>query len=351
MSLALGCLIAAGCAQGRLHQAADLPPEYLAAPVENVQTINLSRLVTESVSNELIQPGDVLEVNIESGYAQDKSDSLLVRVGADGVANVPLVGRVALANLKLEGAEQAIAAAAVGRNILRNPSVTAVMKQQRSNKVTVIGAVEEPGVYDLPRGSSSLLAAIVAAGGLSSEAATDVEIRRPAAARAVQSPILNRITAAGYQQPQPPAQPVSYQVNLIDAAKQDHVSHNLEDGDVVMVQRRDPQPFDVIGLVTKPGRFELPPNQDLYLLDALAIAGGVTTHWADKIHVVRQVPDHAEPIVIEISIKEAKRHGKGNIRLGPGDVVSVEPTNTTLVTGAIRTIAPYSLGAIIPFIR
>jgi len=350
LAAAVICLVGGGCARARYYQATKLPPELLMPPVENVRTVDLSRLATASVSNDLIAAGDVLQVNIETGYAAEDDSSLVVRVGEDGIANVPLIGRLPLASLRLVGAEQAIGAAAVDRHVFRNPTVTVVMKQKQVNKVMVIGAVENPGVYELPRGSSSLLSAIVAAGGLGDEAGTTVQIRRSALSRGPNAPPLDRVTPAGFRQPAPAVQQVSYHVDLIEASKQDRADHHLQDGDVVMVQRRDLQPFDVIGLVSKPGRFELPPNKELYLLDALAMAGGVSTQWADKIHVTRQSRDQAQPVVIVVSIKEAKRHGKGNLRLGPGDVVSVEGTPTTLVTDAIKVVAPYSITALIPFI-
>ena len=351
VAMIVTCLVAGGCAGRRFHHATNLAPEYLMPPVENVKTIDLSRLATQTVSNELIDRGDVLQVSIETGYDSDKTSQMLVRVGDDGLANVPVVGKVPVAGLELEGAEQAIAAAAVQRSVFRNPIVTVLMKRQRVNKVMVLGAVDAPGAYELPRGSSSLLSALVAAGGLSDEAGVAVEIRRPAASRGLQSPAIDRVTAAGFNAQQAPAVPVSYHVDLVAATKQDHVSHELQDGDVVMVHRRDPQPFDVIGLVTKPGRFELPPNKDLYLLDALAMAGGVTTHWADRVHLVRQVPGQDEPVVIKISLKEAKHEGKGNLRLGPGDIVTVEATSATMFTNAMHSIAPYSLTLLVPFIR
>ena len=43
---------------------------------------------------------------------------------------------------------------------------------------------------------------------------------------------------------------------------------------MVMVEKRDPLPVHVIGLVAKPGQITLPANQDLHLLDAIALAGG-----------------------------------------------------------------------------
>jgi polysaccharide export outer membrane protein len=224
------------------------------------------------------------------------------------------------------------------------------MKQKRVNKVTVVGAVKNPGVYTLPRGSSSLLAAIIAAGGLGDEAGTSVQIRRSEAVLSQQGPASDGVTPAGFRQAAQVIRPVSYQLDLVAASKQDRADHYVRDGDVVMVERREPQSVDVIGLVSKAGRFELPSNKEVYLLDALAMAGGASTQWADKIHVTRPVAGQAEPAVIVVSLREAKRVGKGNLRLGPGDVVSVEPTGATLVTDAIRAVAPYSIAAIIPFL-
>ncbi len=344
--LAIGC---GGCGSSRIYSVAKLPQEYLAPGVENVQTIDLSRLAGHAANSKLIGPGDLLEVAVDTGYA-DQIDSALARVGDDGHATIPLIGQLSLAGLEPEAAERVIAAAAVQRGVYRNPTVTVDIKRQRTNRVTVIGAVEKPDIYELPRGSSSLMTALVAAGGLSTNAGTSVEIRRPPHGGAPRAPD-DRVTAAGFQHPPASAQPVAFHVNLIEAAQQDRTVHALEDGDIVMVQKRDPQPFDVLGLVTKPGRFELPANKDLYFLDAVAMAGGVSTAWADKAHLIRHVPGQQEPVVVEISIKEAKQQGKGNLRLGPGDVVSIEQTPTTLTTGAFRAIAPYSIAALIPFIR
>jgi polysaccharide export outer membrane protein len=353
--IALGLWLAvatasSGCGNSHFYRVAKLPPEYLSPGVENVQTIDLTRLAGHAVSSKQIGPGDLLEVTIETGYA-DQVDAALARVDDAGHASIPLVGKLPLAGLEPQDAEREIAAAAVARGVYRNPTVTVNIKQLRTSRVTVIGAVENPNAYELPRGSCSLLTALVAAGGLTVNAGTNVEIRRQASAAGQQRPAVDRVTAAGFQQPRAPVQPVSFHVNLMEAARQDGVVHALEDGDIVMVQKRDPQPFDVMGLVTKPGRFEFPANKDVHLLDALAMAGGVSTPWADKAHLIRQVPGQTKPVVIEISIKEAKQQGTGNLRLGPGDVVSVEPTPTTVVTGALRAIAPYSVTAIVPFIR
>jgi polysaccharide biosynthesis/export protein len=350
VALVMAAVSGGGCARARIYQASKLPTEYFAQGVENVQTIDLSRLGGHASGSKQIGQGDLLEVVIETGYAE-QVDTAQARVADDGYAAIPLVGRLYLAGLEPEQAERAIAAAAVERGVYRNPAVTVDIKRQRTNRVTVIGAVENPDVYELPRGSSSLMTALVAAGGLSPSAGTSVEIRRASSTAQVGAVAGDHVTQAGFRQGAGRTAAGPSRVNLVEAARQNGAAFPLGDGDVVMVEKRDPQPFDVLGLVTKPGRFELPANKDLYLLDALAMAGGVTTPWADKAHLIRHVDGQREPVVVEISIREAKEQGTGNLRLAPGDVVSVEQTPRTLVTGALRAVAPYSIAAIIPFIR
>lgn len=341
-------LLVTGCGGPRIYRANKVPPQYLAPTVQNVHTIDFSKLASHAAASNQIGPGDLLEITIEAGYS-GQVETVPVRVADDGNASLPLIGKLPLAGYEPEVAEGVIAAAAVERGLYKNPTVVVNMKRQRTHRVTVIGAVEAPDVYELPAGSSSLLSALVAAGGLSSNAATTVEIRRPAAIDLARRPPQNGVTPAGYHQPA--TQPTSLKVDLVEAAREDRPAQQLADGDIVMVQKRDLQPFDVMGLVMKPGRFEMPANKDVYLLDAIAMAGGPTSAWADKVHLIRHGEGESKPVVIEISIKEAKQHGQGNLRMAPGDVLAVEQTPTTFVTGVFRAVAPYSVSALVPFIR
>ncbi len=354
--LALCALAASGCARAQFVNATRLPPNSLVAHAQNAQTIDLSKLVSSSASSELIDRGDVLELTIESGYEQENTNGgIPIRVAEDGTTQVPLVGRVEVAGLELTGAEQAIRRAAIERGVFRNPSVTLLMKQQRMNKVTVVGAVNEPGTYELPRANSALLAALIAAGGFSENAGTEVEIRRPALRNESLpgGPARGDRVAAGANQQASYAQPAvlrpasSVRVDLVAATKKSSGNPEwyLDDGDVVMVERRDPQPVQVLGLVGKPGQFDLPPGKDLRVLDVLAMAGGVSTPYIDKVNVIRHLPGQDDPLVIRVSLREAKTKGKGNFLLGPGDIVIVEQTGPNFAMDLFRMIAPYAASA------
>jgi polysaccharide export outer membrane protein len=301
------------------------------------------------VSNERIDRGDVLEVSIAAGLGADAITRFPVRVGETGEAFLPEVGDLPLAGLELSGAEQMISAACVHRGLYRRPQVTVTMDEQAINRLTVVGAVQEPGVYELPRRASYLMSAIVAAGGLAEDAGTDVEIRRSAVAGGG-----DRATLASYQSNSPETAGIAspgeatrapeghVQLVRLDLANETHLGPSgnyLGDGTVIRVERRHPEPVQVLGLVGNPGQYDYPVNHELRVLGAIAMAGGLTHQVADKVYVIRKTEEEGAPtVLIEVSLSRAKRHIGENVRLAPGDIVSVEHTPVTVLMEAIRFI-------------
>ena len=351
--LALACIAwcagMMGCATANFR-ASQLPFEYHAQITSNAQAIDWSRLATSSVSNDYVAAGDLLEVTI--GATADRSSWInsAVRVGENGVANIPLVGDVQIGGVDLPMAEQMVRKASIERGFYRSPHVSVVMQQMRMNRVKVVGGVRNPGVYELPRGSSDLIAAIFAAGGLAENAGTRVEVRRTAPLQYPGQPPQQVAGGAAFASHggRPPVAPVSMIPIDLAAAAQVGQAHEVLDGDVVMVQQIDKEPLRVIGLVNKPGEFSLPSNQDVYLLDALALAGGRSTQIADRVLVIRRVPGQAEPIVISTSVWEAKQGGASNLRIAAGDVVSVEETVFTVALAATQNVIRIGLTGSVP---
>lgn len=285
-------------------------------------------------------------VTVVAGIADQGPLTVPVRIGDDGVAMLPLMGDISLAGVELEQAEQIIRETAISRGVFRNPHVTVVMEKKRSNKVTVIGAVKTPGIYELPRGASNLLSAFVAAGGLNSDAGTDVEIRSPAKRGfSPDDETKNRLAGySDYPTAKKQATSQSVRINLISASQAGR-GINLRDGDVVMVPKRDQNPVQVLGLVKKPAEYTLPTDRELHVLDVLAMAGGMTSAVADKIYVIRRLPDQTGTQVIKVSYRKAKRKHSENIRLASGDVVSVERTPMTIMFSAFNQFVNFGIGA------
>jgi polysaccharide biosynthesis/export protein len=331
--------------------------EYRVVSTEGTRAVNLTRLATPSGSNSLIGQGDLLELTIVTGYETNGPTTLLVRVDEAGAINVPLIGRVQVVGLEPDEAEQNVATLAVQRGVYQHPYVTLMVKRQRANKVTVVGAVETPGTFQLPHASSDLLGALAAAGGLTDAAGTNVEVvrkaprpgRRPTVPGSNPSNSVASSLASYNAASSGVATPQSYRVDLAHVSDGGKADYGLGDGDVVMVFPREPRMIHVMGLVRKPNQFEIPPNDDVRLLDALAMAGGRTLQVADKVRIVRQAPDGSGTMVIMASVREAKAKGQANLLLAPGDLVSVEETPVTFTIDTLRNLVRFGFSAATPF--
>jgi len=357
LALLAAVVLGGGC-RSYAYRAASLPREVVAPGVVNMEAINLAGLSDSPENSQWIRCGDVLEVTMVTDFAKLTAATTPVRVADDGTASVPLIGKVEVVGMMMEGAERAIAAQGIARGIFRTPCVTVTMKQQRKNRVTVVGAVKKPGVYELPRGASSLLAALVAADGLSKEAGPELEVRRAnesAGASGVERLALSAGRAGGAverasheDRPLGAAEPpMTVKVNLAEAGRQAQASYALGDGDVVYVAKRALKPVYVLGLVRKPGEFEFPGNQELRVLDALALAGGCSSQVADNVLVLRQLPGREAPARIAVSISAAKS-GPENVVLAPGDTVVVEPTAATVVVDVLQNLFRFGFTSAIP---
>jgi protein involved in polysaccharide export with SLBB domain len=337
-----------------VYLASNLPPELQVPPTTHGKLLDLSRLAVPQQRSSVIGVGDVLEVTIAHGYEEEDPVPTPVRVTEAGVVNLALVGPVMVAGLEPAQAEQAIAREAVNRDLYLHPNVTVVIEEKHKNHVTVLGAVKTQGVVELERSNSDLVGALAMAEGLTEDAGTEIQIMRqvPAGGTNLAGPPPGgggNVQLASYSSAPGPVTRVAQRVDLIAATQGGNIGdYRLNDGDVVMVHEKEPRYVYVMGLVNEPQQVEILPGEDLRLLSALATAKGRKFEFADKVHVMRQMPGQAEPAVIEVSVREAKRNGNANLILGAGDVVSVEETPLTVVAGAIQQVLRFGISGSVP---
>jgi polysaccharide export outer membrane protein len=342
-------LVTAGCQSGPIYRAHEIPPEFMAPQVHSIRNVDFSKLTRSVGNSDVLQPGDLVSVAIATGLESGQTPRWQGQIGDDGSVSVPLVGAVSVAGLDVKTAVHAIRQASIERGKFVDPSVSVVLEKQKANRVTVVGAVESPGIYELPVGASDVLAAIVAAKGFSEDAEPIVEIRHPPRPVAPSANPHGMTDFAGLRRNQLNSiPPRTMRVDLVQLTPGYGEDLRLEDGSTVTVIQRPKRYFHVIGNVNRANQYEMPNDTDVRLLDALAMAGNPATNLADKIHVIRPVQGRVEPAVIEISLKEAKREGASNLRLSPGDVVSVEETPLTFVVGTIERLVNFGIGASVP---
>lgn len=350
--LAIICLSLTGCHGANHYYAGNsyfgktLPPSMRLAQRVRTDTVDLTRLAGGVGDSDTINTGDVLEVKIAAGLSDKDQITMGARVSNDGTISLPEIGTVNVVGIEPAGAESLIRTAAISKQLFYNPSVTVRFTDRRMNTVRVMGAVKMPGTYKLPPNSSDVVSALAAAEGLAEDAGQKIEVKNPATPMRGERPAIagdptspysnvsNASSVAGTNN----TELNSYTIDLISAAKSGDGQYRVEDGGVIMVEKRDPEAIYVGGLVKNPNRIEFPVGEDLRLLQAISLAGGVSNQMANKIYIVRQSARGQDPTVIEVSLRAAKHSDDWNMRLGAGDVITVEHTPATVLMEALQII-------------
>ena len=88
--------------------------------------------------NYILGSEDVVQIDV---FDVPELSKLVLRVAADGLISLPLIGRVQAAGLTTEQFRQELAEK-WGENYLQDPQVTVFVKEFKAKPVSVIGAVE-----------------------------------------------------------------------------------------------------------------------------------------------------------------------------------------------------------------
>jgi polysaccharide export outer membrane protein len=122
-----------------------------------VETVPRSMMSGETTY--AISPGDIIGVRV---FNQEANSIERIRVRDDGKIALPLLGDVQVAGDEPEEVARRVEVKLKAFN--KNPIVTVVVHEKRPLRVSVVGKVVKPGVYDLDRGAG-VITALAAAGG------------------------------------------------------------------------------------------------------------------------------------------------------------------------------------------
>jgi polysaccharide export outer membrane protein len=379
-----------GCTHWRQGtiQPTELDPGLQAHAPPLVKPLQLANLGAPTHPRYMIQPGDLLDVSVMNLAGENQASTIPARVANDGTICLPLVGPVPVAYLTVPEAEGEIFAAYDEGAMLHLPQVSVNVHESRKVRVFLLGAVKNPGQYELAGNESDLLSALMAAGGLTNDADPIIEVRRRITSRRPALPRGPHLLPAGHEQAPPPdetddADPdagttagaqrkgspygtyavlddkvvrpaaapgspvtlIRFDLNEEQGKSMLSSGFTLKNGDTISVQERKTKPIYVMGMVNKPGDLSIPPDRAIRVLDAVGMAGGVDKiTLPDKAVVIRQRPDDSGVVAIRIDLDKAKRELGENILLAPGDVVSVEETPASYARGIFREAFRLGLG-------
>ena len=230
-------------------------------------------VATQSNGDYTIGPRDVLVVTVF--HEPDLNGNYAVEL--DGTFTFPFIGRVKAGGLTLRGFEDELKAL-LADGFLKKPQVTVAVQQYRSQRIFVVGSVQQPGAYPLT-GDMTLIEALAIAGSTTSGASNEAIVVRPREGRESSGPIV------------PGADPdedvVKIRVDLA-ALQSGQLSQNvqLRDGDTIFVPRAEI--IYLVGHVNRAGAYPIP--REITVLQALALAGGASQFGATgRIQIVRMV--------------------------------------------------------------
>jgi len=130
--------------------------------------VQVTEVPPPATDDTTLGPGDVFSVRVYGEDAMTGSH----QVAPDGTINFPLLGAVQVAGLEPSAVAQKLQSELVERDFLRAPHVSVYVEQYSSKRVSVVGAVANPGTFPLEPGMT-VVQAISMAGGFSSLADRD----------------------------------------------------------------------------------------------------------------------------------------------------------------------------------
>jgi polysaccharide export outer membrane protein len=227
-----------------------------------------------------------------------------VRVSERGTLSLPLLGQVEAAGLSPRALEGRLRELLTER-YLRDPQVSVFVREHGSKKVSVLGAVGKPGVYEM-LGPRTLLQVLAQAGGLTQDAGADLHvIRRGADGR---------------------EETLRIPVNDLLVSRDPALNVPVQPGDVISAPLDRPVYIYVDGAVKTPGRIEQLASRPITLLQAIAKAGGATERANLRaVQILRQSADGTQTMV-EANIKKIRKGHEPDPVLGEGDVVVIPET-------------------------
>lgn len=225
-------------------------------------TLFLTVITTATAQDYRIGEGDVVRISI---YKQADLETV-VRVSNEGTLVMPLIGPVMARGKTVAQLANAISAK-LADGYLMEPHVSVYIEEFRSQKVTILGAVNGPGLYEIS-GDISFLELVSKAGGFTALAGDEAVIERQAGD-----------TTPGKQK---------LKVDLKRFLEKGDTSSDisLKDGDSIFIKQA--AMFYVNGEIKNPDVYKYQPN--MTVIKAVTLANGFTEKAAPSgIRIIRKI--------------------------------------------------------------
>jgi polysaccharide biosynthesis/export protein len=257
-----------------------------------------------------IGPGDLLDISVFEAPEMNRT----LRVSASGEISLELLGEVMASGLTPRELESSLQER-LRRTYMKDPHVGVFLRELQSHAVSVVGAVKKPGVFQI-QGTKTVLEMLSMAEGPADDAGATVFVMRGAAFRGTDDSRARKASPENAGEIDP--------VNLWDLMESSNSALNLPvyPGDIVKVTSAEL--VYVVGEVRKAGGFAMKNNQSISLLQALALAEGLThTAATSQARIVRADPKTGGQMEIPVNLGKILANKAPDPGLQPKDILFV----------------------------
>jgi len=269
----------------------------------------------DSTQDYKIGPDDLIEVTV---FEEEKLNKT-VRVSSQGNVSLPLIGILKVKGLTGSEMEREIRDL-LAREYIRDPHVNVFIKEYHNQRISLMGAVTKPGIYDVT-GQKTVLDLLSLAGGLRDDAGKLLFLLRPPS---LDGDGVKKGKGSGEGQPR------TFTADLEELLIKGDLSLNfpLLHGDVINIPVAGK--VFVGGLVGRPGGFPL--DKRMTLSQAIAVAGGVDTKAnASETRVFRYSGKGEQKEVLTFDAYAIQKGEVSDPYLQENDVVFVPRSGTKTV--------------------
>ncbi len=278
--------------------------------------------------------GTIADSQVSSEYVLGPDDQIVVwapdcgdvsgkpiNIDLGGYITLPLAGRVKAAGLTPHKLESEIAAHL--REYVLKPQVVVAVAEFRSQPVSILGAVNTPGIQQL-HGRKTLVEVLSMAGGIRNDAGYSVKITRSLEWGRIPLPTAKDDPTGRFSV-------AEVSLKAIMSAKNPEENIVVRPHDVISVPRGEL--VYVVGEVVKAGGFVLEDRQTLSVLQALSLAGGLTRDASAKnAAILRDTGSGSKRSQIPIDLKKVLGGHTEDLGLKPEDILFI-PTNASKRAG------------------
>jgi len=260
-------------------------------------------------STYLLGPDDEVEIG-EPEFEEPANKT--ARIDGNGNIQVPLVGRVPVAGLTVEQAEQELNKRL--STYIRHPQVAISIKELHSQPVSLLGAVNTPGVHQV-QGHKTLLEMLSLAGGIRIDAGYSIRITRQIEWGCIPLPNAKL---------DPSGQFSVGEVNLKQIMDAENPQGNIPifPHDVISVPKAEM--VYVIGDVKRSGGFVLGQDQSISVLQALSLAEGLNgTADTRRSRILRLDAQTHQRVETAVDVKKILSGKSGDVPLLGDDILFI----------------------------